>query len=388
MAVDLSGVFASRYEEALARARAAEKNGDTSEAARQYRIAAQALQKMTPSLRSASVKKDRQAEAAGLLERAATLEGGGKPRKAERAEEVNDGIDEAVSGMIRRAEVKWEDIAGLDGVKKSIRSAYGMALAAKPGGMTLPSAGNLLLYGPPGTGKTMLAAAVSGSLGATFFAARLSDLLSKYFGESTRIVAALFREAERRAPSVVFLDDFDALVPSRDGDMAGPEKRVLSELLVALDGLEGKGKDRFVLTIAATNAPWLVDEAILSRFGMRVYVPLPDACAREALFKILIEKKGFSLACPVRVFAEKTVGFSGREIENLARIMINDMLTGENPDLDRLVDKPESLRQYTLKTKPLGEQELLRATQKVKPSTNPEMLKRYNRWTERYGAAG
>lgn len=386
MAVDLSGVFASRYEDALSAARKAEGKGDGVEAARLYRRAAQALKRMLPSFRSDAVRGERRSEVDRLLERASVLEGGG-PGTPENAKETEDDFGEVVRGMMRRADVSWDDIAGLEGVKRRIRSAYGLALARKPAGVTLPDPGNLLLYGPPGTGKTMLAAAASGSLGSTFFAARLSDLLSKYFGESTRIVAALFREADTRAPSVVFLDDFEALVPSRDGDMAGPEKRVLAELLVALDGMESKGKDRFVLTVAATNAPWLIDEAILSRFGMRIHVPLPDGEARTALFRILVEKKGFSLAEPAERFGGAVEGYSGRDIEQLARVMMSDMLTEENPDLDRLVDQPDALKQYTLKTRPLALADLERAKQRVKPSADIEALARYDKWTDRYGSA-
>jgi SpoVK/Ycf46/Vps4 family AAA+-type ATPase len=395
VAVDLSGAFASRYEQDLERAMKAEAEGSRQLAARRYRDAARSLEKLIPSVRSKDVRSDMRAKLDGLRQKAGALErgesprqprgGGGRASERERERErEEEPIREAVLGMLKKSSVKWDDIAGLADVKSRIRTSYAMALAARPAGVEVPAVGNLLLYGPPGTGKTMLAAAVSGQLGATFFNARFSDLLSKYFGESSKIVAELFTTARERSPAVVFLDDFEALVASRDGDSSGAERRVLGELLVALDGLDTKSSDRFVLTIAATNKPWLIDEAVLSRFGLRVCVPLPEAPAREAMFRIHLTKRGYEVSCNMDELAEATEGYSGRELEALARVMITDMLRAANPELER-ARGAEDARKLILKTRPLGREDLDRAKGAIKPSTGAASLSRYDGWTQSYG---
>ncbi len=390
MAVDLSGAFASRFEREVEGARVAEAGGDRARAASLYRQAARSLEKLAPSLRSDDVRRDMASRAEDMRRKAAALERGESPARTPRGagakqESEIDSVREAVLGMLKKSSVGWDDIAGLDEVKRRIRASYAMALAARPEGVEVPSAGNLLLYGPPGTGKTMLAAAVSGQLGAAFFAARFSDLLSKWFGESSKIVAQLFTTAREKSPSVVFLDDFEALVAAREGDSTGAERRVLGELLVALDGLEAKGAAGFVLTIAATNKPWLVDEAVLSRFGLRVCVPLPAEPARKAMFEIHLARKGYELTCPPEELARATDGYSGREIEALARAMITDMLLEENPELEKARGADEA-RKLTLKTRPLGPAELDCAKAAIKPSTATEALARYDEWTRKFGA--
>jgi SpoVK/Ycf46/Vps4 family AAA+-type ATPase len=116
--------------------------------------------------------------------------------------------------------------------------------------------------GPPGTGKTLLAAATAGNLEATFFNVKVSSLLSKYFGESTKLISALYSVARRLSPAVIFLDEFESLTPSRGSGESGSERRIVSTLLAELDGLQGKDDDSFVMTICATNLPWLLDLAI------------------------------------------------------------------------------------------------------------------------------
>jgi katanin p60 ATPase-containing subunit A1 len=186
-----------------------------------------------------------------------------------------------VLSLIHKSDVQWGDIGGLEDTKDSIKSAYALALAQKPAGVQVSSWRNLLMYGPPGTGKTLLAAATAGNLEATFFNVKVSSLLSKYFGESTKLISALFSVARRLSPAVIFLDEFESLTPVRGSGESGAERRIVSTLLAELDGLQAKDDTGFVLTICATNLPWLLDLAILSRFQRRIYVPLPDPDARR-----------------------------------------------------------------------------------------------------------
>jgi SpoVK/Ycf46/Vps4 family AAA+-type ATPase len=269
----------------------------------------------------------------------------------------------------------------LDDTKDAIKSAYALALAQKPAGVQISSWRNLLLYGPPGTGKTLLAAATAGNLQATFFNVKVSSLLSKYFGESTKLITALYSVARRLSPAVIFLDEFESLTPARGSGESGSERRIVSTLLAELDGLQAKDDDSFVLTICATNLPWLLDLAILSRFQRRIYVPLPDAPAREAIFNIQLTKRGHQSKMPLSELVRRTEGYAGREIEQIGQIAINKMIRRTNPDLLRIVDQGlDQLSKYQLKVEPLDIRDIEFAFDQVKPLADEKVLKKYTEW--------
>ncbi|MFM7930096.1 MAG: AAA family ATPase, partial [Pirellula sp.] len=153
-----------------------------------------------------------------------------------------------------------------------------------------------MFYGFPGTGKTLLAAALCNALEATFYVVKCGDLLSKYYGESPKIVHALFEEARRQPQSIIFIDEFDALAGNRDGMDNSADRRLLVSLLTELDGIQHKGsgaRKNHVFTIAATNTPLVLDEAILSRFKRRIHIPLPDQAARKEMLKIHLSDRGY-----------------------------------------------------------------------------------------------
>jgi SpoVK/Ycf46/Vps4 family AAA+-type ATPase len=209
-------------------------------------------------------------------------------------------------------------------------------------GVREPPSG-VLLYGPPGTGKTMLAKAVAAESGATFIPVTGSVILSKWFGQSEANVRQLFQEAQQKAPSVIFIDEVDSVLGKRGVGGEGPggaseaSRRVTNEFLSYMDGIQtgtsgdGRGVDGVagsrrsssrgkVVVIAATNAPWELDEAALSRFAARVLVPLPDVGARTS---ILQQAMG-SVACEMSSkewgqVAEKTAMYSGRDLMQICR---------------------------------------------------------------------
>jgi SpoVK/Ycf46/Vps4 family AAA+-type ATPase len=217
----------------------------------------------------------------------------------------------------------------------------------------------MLFFGPPGTGKTLLAAATSNGLGATFFNVKSGDLLSKYFGESSKLISALFNAARSEADegfAVVFIDEVESLcLPRGKGSESGAERRLLSTILSELDGLADKGDDRFVLTIAATNAPWDLDDAVLSRFQKRIYIPPPDAQAREAILKILLLNRGHYLENSLLGdVVRRTDCFSGRDLERLASQAVNIMVEELNSGIPRFVDEGrETIEGYKLEVRPL-----------------------------------
>jgi AAA+ superfamily predicted ATPase len=179
----------------------------------------------------------------------------------------------------------FDDVAGLDDVKRQIRlkivapfqqpevyRAFG-----KSGG------GGILMYGPPGCGKTFLARAVAGECRARFVAVGIHEIVDKYFGESEKLVHALFEEARRQAPTVLFFDEFDALGGGRGRIESHFWKTLVDQILQEMDGVQGRNEG--VLLLAATNMPWNVDAAFRrpGRFDRVLFVPPPDEAARAAI---------------------------------------------------------------------------------------------------------
>jgi SpoVK/Ycf46/Vps4 family AAA+-type ATPase len=302
------------------------------------------------------------------------------------AVDVEDDYESQILDLRRETEVSWEDIGGLEDTKRAIKMAYGLAVAQKPANVRIDPSRNIMFYGPPGTGKTLLAAATAGSLEAAFFNVKVSSILSKYFGESPRLISALFSVARRNSPAVIFIDEFESLTPPRGSGESGPERRVISTMLAELDGLASKGDDAFVLTIGATNEPWLLDEAVLSRFQQAIYIPLPDPASRRAILEIQIDKNGFSSQVPLDVLVERTDGYAGREIAFLVRDAVDRMLDRANPSLLTLVEKGEkAVSGYKLKKVPLGEADFDAAFQRVRPNTDPAKIARFKAWARRNG---
>ncbi len=394
MSVDLSGSIYTLYKDARLRADKAKERGASGEAAKYYAAAARWMRAYADHTNDPGVRKERLERADKLLQASRELyklEGRPIPKPVIREAKTPSRSDEEVAGeddyeeevltLIHKSDVQWEDIGGLDDTKDSIKSAYALALARKPQGVSVSSWRNLLMYGPPGTGKTLLAAATAGSLEAQFFNVKVSSLLSKYFGESTKLISALYTVARKLSPAVIFLDEFESLTPARGSGESGAERRIVSTLLAELDGLQAKDDDSFVMTICATNLPWLLDLAILSRFQRRIHVPLPDAAARETILDIHLGRRGHQCKIPISELVKRTDGFAGREIEQLCLIAINTMIRRVNPDLLGVVDKGlERLAAYELKVTPLEETDFAPAFSQIKPLADPRLLTRYANW--------
>lgn len=299
------------------------------------------------------------------------------------AEEPASGVD--MSSLIARSSVRWEDIGGLDEVKRLVKETVAIAALKKPESIR-PWKG-ILLFGPPGTGKTMIAAAAAGSLDATFFNVKTDRLLSKYFGESSKMISSLYTSAREQAPSIVFIDELDALGASRSDAMSEATRRVLSSLLIELDGLQGKKDDRLLLTMAATNAPWDLDPAILSRFPRRIYVPLPDSNACRAIIEIHmrgLEIPGVDLAEIGRQCVDRL--YSGRDIQNVCQQAIWTMINDVNPEIHRLADLPfDELEERALITRPLHEDDFAAAFSRIRSPLKAEDLARHLEWNAKHG---
>ncbi|OZC03846.1 CDC48 family AAA ATPase [Rubricoccus marinus] len=224
--------------------------------------------------------------------------------------------------QIQVPNVGWKDIGGLEEVKMQLREGVELPLqqpeAFKKLGIR-PAKG-FLLYGPPGNGKTLLAKAVAREAEANFVSTKSSDLLSKWVGESEKQVSRLFQRARQVAPTVIFIDEIDALAPARGSGIGDSNvtERVVNTLLAEMDGLEDM---QGVVVLAATNRPTLLDPALLrpGRFDEIVYVPVPDQEGRRVILGIQTGKMPLATDVDLDALAERTERFSGADLENLVR---------------------------------------------------------------------
>jgi len=314
------------------------------------------LAEMSPATRLEQLNRAERWEA---ISRGTTLanEQTGKKKKVSVENQTpgtdDDALRSKVDSLITKSTVSWSDIGGLDKVKQLMMETVVIAGLKKPESIK-PWKG-VLLFGPPGTGKTMIAAAAAGSLDATFYDVKSSSVLSKYFGESSKLITALYDSAREHAPSIVFIDEFDSLSPSRDGESNEASRKVLSTLLTELDGLSDKKSTNLLLTLAATNTPWDLDTAVLSRFPRRIYIPLPDAEACESIIRI--HTKGLDTASiDLKSVAQKCTEmlYSGRDLSNFCQQVSWNMIHDANPDLYKLADVPfAELQSMSLKTRAL-----------------------------------
>jgi katanin p60 ATPase-containing subunit A1 len=393
--IDLSSGIRKKLEETERIAQHYADQHNREKAAETYRVCAKLTRSLVDYASNDDVKKNRIEKAKRFLELAKHAEAGNFPASEAKTraiaktesqtsgELVEDEYSSMIHEFIQKAGIKWDEIGGLEETKREIQAFYALSMASVPEHITLTRQSGMLLYGPPGTGKTLLAAATSTGIHATFFNVKVSGLLSKYFGESTKLVSRLFEEASRRAPSVIFIDEIDSLTPSRTGTTDGAEKRLLSTLLAEMDGLATKGSDKFLLTIGATNTPWMMDEAILSRFGRMIYVPLPDQVTRAQILDIHLRKRGFETEMELSEIICRTEGYSGRDIEKVCADAVERMLKDANQQIIGMTEfHADEFRKKQLRVRPIRQEEFTLALQKIRPSTSIASLNRFKEWAD------
>ncbi|WP_267435727.1 CDC48 family AAA ATPase [Sphingomonas sp. GM_Shp_1] len=224
--------------------------------------------------------------------------------------------------MVQAPTVRWEDVGGLDTAQMKLKEGVELPLKDPDAFRRLgirPAKG-FLLYGPPGTGKTLLAKAVAREAQANFIATKSSDLLSKWYGESEQQITRLFARARQVAPTVIFIDELDSLVPARGGGLGEPQvtERVVNTILAEMDGLE---ELQSVVVIGATNRPNLVDPALLrpGRFDELIYVGVPDKAGRRRILGIQTAKMPLASDVDLDDVAARTDRFTGADLGDVVR---------------------------------------------------------------------
>jgi len=224
--------------------------------------------------------------------------------------------------LVEVPNVTWENIGGLDGIKKELEEAIEWPLknpkAFDKMGIKPPK--GVLLYGPPGTGKTLIAKATAKQSESNFILVNGPSLISKWVGESEKAVREVFRKARQTAPTIIFFDEVDSLAPRRHGDSqdSGTTERIVNQLLTEMDGLEGLSD---VVVIAATNRPDLMDRALLrpGRFDRIILTPVPDAGTREKIFSVHTKNMPLDKDVDLKKLAKMAEMYVGADIEGVCR---------------------------------------------------------------------
>ncbi|XP_078489534.1 vacuolar protein sorting-associated protein 4B-like [Ciona intestinalis] len=288
-----------------------------------------------------AIKRSIREKCGGYLHRAEQLKkyladekssNGGKKKKKEVKADGSDGSDDedpekkkfenALSGaiVVEKPNVSWTDVAGLHDAKESLKEAVILPIKFPHlfTGKRTPWRG-ILLYGPPGTGKSYLAKAVATEANnSTFLSVSSADLVSKWLGESEKMVKTLFGMARDQRPSIIFIDEVDSLCGARSDNESEASRRVKTEFLVQMQGV-GSDNDN-VLVLGATNIPWQLDSAIRRRFERRIYIPLPEEAARSVMFKLhLGDTKTELTEKDIRELGKMTEGYSGADIGIVVR---------------------------------------------------------------------
>jgi transitional endoplasmic reticulum ATPase len=250
---------------------------------------------------------------------------------------------ETLRGM---PQVSYEDIGGLKEEIQKVREMIELPLRHpeifEKLGIEAPK--GVLLYGPPGTGKTLLAKAVANESNAHFISISGPEIMSKFYGESEARVREIFKEAKEKAPSIIFIDEIDSIAPKREEVMGEVERRVVSQLLSLMDGLEARGK---VVVIAATNRPNALDPALRrpGRFDREIEIKVPDKRGRLEVLQIHTRNMPLDTDVDQDRVAGVTHGFVGADLEYLCKEAAMKCLGRLLPELNLEEEKvpPETL---------------------------------------------
>lgn len=361
-----------------------DKEKNYSEAIPHYLDAAEALMKAIKFERNPQVARSLKKKANMYISRARELRELLEKRKERKSKAGSDDEEEklenAISDIIvtEKPNITLADIAGLETAKQTLREAIVLPLMRPDlfSGARKPWKG-ILLFGPPGCGKTLLAKATAAEVEATFFNVSASSIISKWLGESEKLVKQLFELADEKQPSIIFIDEVDALAGARGGEHDAM-RRVKTELLTSMDGLSSSETDRIV-TVGATNMPESIDGAFRRRFERRIYIPLPDLPARSAIF--VFNTKGVELAedADFEVLAEITEGYSGSDIAMVCREAIMTPI--------RELDMAGAIEDTSIAARAVTQDDFLEAIESINPSVSDDEIEKYDNWNEEFGSA-
>ena len=309
-----------------------------------------------------------------------------KERRAALLRSVDRSLIEAVLNDVvsRDPGVHWGDIGGLHDVKRALYEAVILPCTCPElfSGLRRAARG-LLLFGPPGNGKTMIAKAVATESHTNFFSVSASSLVSKWVGQSEKMVKALFAVARYLQPAVIFIDEVDSLLSRRKDDENEAMRRVKTEFLVQFDGVgSGDGTEQ-VFVMAATNRPQDLDEAALRRFTKRIYVPLPEEATREQILRHLLAKNDTTITpAELHRLARRTENYSAADLTHLceeaAMFPLRDLSPGRIAAI--------AARRAPTVARPITYNDVVRASAAIRASVSPQTLRELEAWDNKFGS--
>jgi len=270
-------------------------------------------------------------------------------------------------------DVSYEDIGGLQDEVKKVREMIELPLRHPELFETLgiqPPKG-VLLYGPPGTGKTLIAKAVASESNANFIFINGPEIMSKFVGEAEKKLRDIFAEAEKSAPSIIFIDEIDAIAPKREESYGEVERRVVAQLLAVMDGLKSRGK---VIVIAATNRPDALDPALRrgGRFDREIEVGVPNKEGRLEILKIHTRNMPLTKDVDLKELADITHGFVGADMEGLCKEAAMSVLRRVLPQFN--FKQEEKIQKDILEKLRVQKSDFKEALKLVRPSAMREVL--------------
>ena len=321
----------------------------------------------------------------------------------------DDKLQKQLSGTLitETPNVKWEDVAGLEKAKEALKEAVVLPIKFPQlfQEKRKPWKG-ILLYGPPGTGKSYLAKAAATETGGKFFSVSAANIVSKWMGESEKLIKGLFDLARQNKPAVIFLDEIDSVLSARSDNENDATRRLKTEFLIQMQGV-GKD-DEGVLVLGATNIPWGLDPAVRRRFQKKIYISLPDVKARRLMFTLnLGDTENDITDKEFDTLAEMTEGYSGSDIATLTQDAIygplrkcqrakffkkidNDHIvpcSPSDPGAFRMtmneIEKPESLVPPKVTF-----EDYIQSIQKIKATVNQKDLEKQEEFTKEFGQEG
>jgi len=274
--------------------------------------------------------------------------------------------------------VSWADVSGQEKAKAALHEMVVLP-TLRPElftGLREPAKG-LLLFGPPGNGKTLLAKALAAEASSNLINISSSSLTSKWLGEGEKMVKALFSVARHVQPTIIFIDEIDALLSERKSGEHEGVRRIKTEFLLQFEGMT-TGQHERVVVVAATNRPQELDDAALRRFTKRVYVQMPDADTRRALVSQLLSKHGSPLSSKeISKVVSMTEGYTCSDLSNLAKdaalAPVREISTAQLATI-----QPQDIRNIQL-------QDFVKSSERVRKSLNIETLNSFEKWNKVYG---
>ena len=318
-------------------------------------------------------------------------------------------LKEQLSGTLvtEMPNVSWDDVAGLENAKRALKEAVILPIQYPQlfEGKRQPWKG-ILLYGPPGTGKSYLAKAAATETKGRFFSVSAANIVSKFMGESERLIKALFELARKNKPAVIFIDEIDSVLSARSEGENEATRRLKTEFLIQMQGV-GKD-DKGILVLGATNIPWGLDPAVRRRFQKKIYISLPEAKARKLMVKLNLGDTYNDLTDEqLEILGNLIEGYSGSDIYNLTQDAIYGPLRKcqkathfKNLDQNHIVPcSPSDHGAFRMKINDIPNPESLVAPvvtfedfilslQKMKPTVSKKDLERQEQFTQEFGSEG